>query len=570
MTHPNTTTMPFETIVGLANIGSFVFAVWLYVHGMVKPKPTLRSLGTFIGVMAFALLLIVRTVSTDPVLRRETAWWAGAEVTVFTALLLVVASKHAAGRRRRRGKFIVLIATFDGPKPQSFRVTETIRSRITTALRDFPDTLIVSLEATFKQATGSGEARRIARRFGASLVLWGWYGATRTDARVTINVENLMARNAVLSVSSAYDAQAAIADLSSFQIQDTVSAELSALVLFLSGYARLGVGDFAEAARRLEAAADELKWPGELVEKSTLAFILGLCYIHMQLFQRAIEAFSSALAYSPAFVEALINRGAAYWRIGSNADAEVDLSAAIQLRPDNAFAYNNRGSVRSSLGDNNGSWQDFDAAVQLMPDYSHAYYNRAIESAALGQIGQALRDYDACISLSPEFQPAYLNRAILTDDCGDVDLAMIELGSIIQRWPNLTNAYVHRAQIHIRRGEWRGAITDLTKVLELDPTDAKSLTNRGCALQHVGDMEHALRDFDTAMELQPNVITRYDRALLLNNTGKAAAAVLELRRVVEDDTIGDAGRAAAALADIIGAGSSGERDRVHDIQPDAE
>ena len=92
-----------------------------------------------------------------------------------------------AYRSRPNGKFVILVADFDGPTPKSFRLSEIIVEKIRLATRPYGDIEVRPLNRTITAHQGSLEATRIARENNADIALWGWYGSTADTAIATVH-----------------------------------------------------------------------------------------------------------------------------------------------------------------------------------------------------------------------------------------------------------------------------------------------------------------------------------------------------------------------------------------------
>ena len=85
-------------------------------------------------------------------------------------------------------KVVILIAEIDGPDPKKYRVTEELISQLGDALANYNDIYIISLGEIITEHQGSSCARDIGQQRHADIVLWGYYGATETDVRLTLHV----------------------------------------------------------------------------------------------------------------------------------------------------------------------------------------------------------------------------------------------------------------------------------------------------------------------------------------------------------------------------------------------
>jgi len=98
---------------------------------------------------------------------------------------------------------------------------------------------------------------------------------------------------------------------------------------------------------------------------------------------------------------AYANRGAAKGAKGDLDGAIVDLTKAIELRPDYADAYICRGVYKGIKGDNDGGIADLTKALQLRPNNPLAYYDRGVAKKAKGDLDGANADFTKATQLKP-------------------------------------------------------------------------------------------------------------------------------------------------------------------------
>ena len=139
--------------------------------------------------------------------------------------------------------------------------------------------------------------------------------------------------------------RAAIAELTSFELQDRLSKEMTYLSLFVLGMARRAAGDGKGAIDRFSDALDQTTEPSSSLNRSLVYFYRGLTYLFKGDSDHALADLNQAIKLQPTFAEAYVNRGVIYIAKGDYSHALADSNQAIQLKPDLALAYNNRGVI---------------------------------------------------------------------------------------------------------------------------------------------------------------------------------------------------------------------------------
>jgi Tfp pilus assembly protein PilF len=94
-------------------------------------------------------------------------------------------------------------------------------------------------------------------------------------------------------------------------------------------------------------------------------------------------------------------------------------STAIEIIPQDYQAYNYRGVARALKGNYNKALADYDKAIEIRPRYAEAYNNRGFTRTQLGDLDNALIDYARALKMNPFLVGAYNNMAWVLATCAD-------------------------------------------------------------------------------------------------------------------------------------------------------
>jgi tetratricopeptide (TPR) repeat protein len=174
-----------------------------------------------------------------------------------------------------------------------------------------------------------------------------------------------------------------------------------------------GLGEHAEAARRLEFLGQNLKADTavriDLLAQAAQAWILAGAPA------RAESILTATIALQPDSSPLYIDRAQATAAAGRYRDAVADLDRALDIDPDDADALTLRASARRHLGNVDSALLDAEEALQLVPDHFGALLERGILHRSMGNLASARRDWLRILEMDPEGPSAIVARARLQD-----------------------------------------------------------------------------------------------------------------------------------------------------------
>jgi tetratricopeptide (TPR) repeat protein len=214
--------------------------------------------------------------------------------------------------------------------------------------------------------------------------------------------------------------------------------------------------------------------------------------------------------------ETLLRRAALYEKLQDFANAEADLTSAVELAPKSAELYAARAYFymrRSRFTDALG---DFVVGMDLFPGDARLRFGAGRAQAALGNYAAAVGYYDAAIKRSGRDPTYYLSRAeayLRLDQprnaWADFDSALdIKLPRPGDRYV----AYLGRGYASMLMANYAGAIADFDNALTVEPRALNALLWRGYAREKGGQIAAAIDDFERAVAVDPR--DRHARANL--------------------------------------------------------
>jgi tetratricopeptide (TPR) repeat protein len=347
--------------------------------------------------------------------------WALAGLVIIPLLTASGVGYHRYRESQPPTRVILLVADFDGPEPQKYRVTETVLTRLRAALEPYDDAEVKALGRVITEVEGSAVARAEGEKRTAAIVIWGWYGATAEAVPLSVHFEVLRPPEYMPGLgpeAKGLVQTMAVAELESFTLQTHLSAEMAYLSLFTVGMARYAAEDWDGAIACFGDALSQTAERVPALDQSIVYFYHGLaCRRKGDLnwanadydqandnYKQAIADYNQAIELQPAFAAAYNARGLAYYRKRDYEQAIKDCTEAIahadRLPDIRAIAYNNRGNAYVDKGNLDQAIADYDQAIQLRPDYANAYYGRGFAYKQTGEKEKAIADFKKFLELS--------------------------------------------------------------------------------------------------------------------------------------------------------------------------
>jgi len=423
---------------------------------------------------------------------------------------------------------IILVADFDGPDPQKYRVTEIIVEQLREATKEYEEVQIQPLNKAITAQEGSDFARAKGKEHKANTVLWGWYGKTEEKVFITVHFELLQKPSYLKLKQEKQTLKLPVAQLNSFEIQTRLSGEMSYLTLLTIGLARYEAEDYDGAIIRFTKALTQKAMPDQMISPGFIYFNRGRAYTLKREFDRAIADYDQTIKLKPDLAVAYTIRGNVYYFKGEYDRAIADYNQTIKLKPDDADVYQLRGFTYFVKGEYDRAIADYDQIVKLKPEDADAYSFRGWNYYLKGEYDRAIADYDEAFKLKPNDADTYYNRAITYADKGEFGRAIADYDQLIKLKSEDAGAYYGRGDAYAMKGDLDNALTDFDQAIKLKPDGAEAYRNRGVVHTDKGNYDRAIADLDQAIKLKP------DFALAFYNRGKAYAEKGDLELAIAD------------------------------------
>jgi tetratricopeptide (TPR) repeat protein len=307
--------------------------------------------------------------------------------------------------------------------------------------------------------------RRLAARYGAALVLWGWYDRSRFRACFSVTDFLFTYRDPSLSDSDGSVGRLFQAD-NDFRVyvNRDLPRQIDYFVFFTLGQLYYWERNFdaALAALGQAIAAAEAESPGDRPQGLAHAyFYRGNIYAtHRQDRPAAIADYRQALALAPDFAVTAFNLGGSL-RIWAN-------------------VFHDQGEEDTARQTYSEAIAAYGRAIEIEPRYISAYEGRALAHYELGEFEAAVEDYRAALAREPRAETysqlglvlAYLKR-------WDESLAAMDLA--VARAPGIGRYYFGRGRVRNALGDIEAAVADFQAYLRLAPASEASTRQKVAA-----------------------------------------------------------------------------------------
>jgi tetratricopeptide (TPR) repeat protein len=262
----------------------------------------------------------------------------------------------------------------------------------------------------------------------------------------------------------------------------------------------------AEAGARL-AACEALLAGGTLTGKdlANALDVRGSAEFGKRHYDKAIAAFTDAIAADPENAGIINRRGLAYQHKGQDDLALADYNLALQKRPAFGAPYNNRGTMQLRHGALQSALDDFNAAIRFGSTPQVAHANRGYVRTLMKDYEGALADFAEAEKADAEFPLGYHRCETLTA-MGKFDDAIASCNAVLARQPKHQVALCARAEANLGKGDLDAALADLNAVLAVNPNNVRAHADRGRLFEAKGDLAQARADDRSAAF----ALTRFD------------------------------------------------------------
>jgi len=256
-------------------------------------------------------------------------------------------------------------------------------------------------------------------------------------------------------------------------------------------------------------------------------------------YRQAIEEYNEAIRLDPKFINAYINRGLSYHRVGDRDRAHDDYSTAIRLDPDSkesSIPYLNRAILWRERGNTERAFEDIEMSLLRDPKYGLAHNTRGNLYLDRKDYDRAIASYSEAIAIDPKYAVAYANRGIAYSSNRNPQRAIEDFSTALGIDARNLSALTGRGAAYETQKEFERALKDYNDALRIDRTSVNAFLGRGRVNLVRKDFIAAYADFSDAARLDPKRgAAREGRGLVHESLGRREDALREFREALNLD-----------------------------------
>jgi len=212
---------------------------------------------------------------------------------------------------------------------------------------------------------------------------------------------------------------------------------------------------------------------------------LGISYINLGQYQKAIESSKRAIQLNPNDADAHNNLGASYGGLGRYKEAVTEYKEALRINPNLTVAHNNlsqlkqknlhsRTSSHSNSYDKgislvNGKLEGAQVKVRQNPNDPEAHFALGIVYNRLEQYQNAIISYKEAIRIKPDYVELHYNLGNIYGQLGQFQDAIVSLKEAIRIKPDYAHAHNNLGIVYVRSGKYQDAFASYKEAIRINP-----------------------------------------------------------------------------------------------------
>jgi predicted O-linked N-acetylglucosamine transferase (SPINDLY family) len=303
------------------------------------------------------------------------------------------------------------------------------------------------------------------------------------------------------------------------------------LALYRNGLLELQDGHPQAALALLEQAI------AAVADEPRYQFVLGQALQALRHWDKAIDAYESALKLQPDFLDACNNLGICRQLRGQLAQAAAAYRQALSLEPRNAGVMANLGTVLREMGELTEAVELLRAAADLEPTVASHSLNLGIAYWNQGKFSQAERTLNETLARAPQDPEVAFNLGNALHGLGRQREAIDRYRQALKLRPDYVDALINLGNVHTELGEFTAGMEAYDAALRACPESVVALNNAAVLLRTLGRIDAAETALHRALKLDPDNAALHDTlGNVYKDAGDLDAAIASFRKSLELDS----------------------------------
>jgi len=196
---------------------------------------------------------------------------------------------------------------------------------------------------------------------------------------------------------------------------------------------------------------------------------LGLAYLEIALYEKAIESFDYALALDENNEEALLYSMQTYFKLNDTKKANETFLNLLEISQLKEIAWYELGDNLYKSGDNEGALFAFQKSIDENPNYYLSYVSKAIVFAAIENYTNAIENIDKAIALQQKIAEYWLFKSQYLCEADREDEALLILQYVAKEFPLESDTWLIYSDFYVTMDNIDQAIYILFKGIEKQP-----------------------------------------------------------------------------------------------------
>lgn len=196
---------------------------------------------------------------------------------------------------------------------------------------------------------------------------------------------------------------------------------------------------------------------------------LGLAYMEVGLYEKAIEAFDYALALDERNEEALLYQMNTYFKLNNKEKAQETFLSLLQISQFKEMVWYQLGESLYKTGDHESAILAFQKSIDENPNFSISYVSKAIVYAANTDYNKAIESIEKAIVLDQNNAEYWLLKSEYLCDAEREDEALISFQHTVKHFPKESDTWLLYSDFYLSKDDADQAINILFEGIEKQP-----------------------------------------------------------------------------------------------------